>query len=94
MVNIILQLSDRMQKQQVLYLVGVNWLKEHEHRHWFADPVEVWQKFTPPRRPEDFIPIKNLLRRCAHLTNTMKFNHVLEETVTIVVPLNQFAALV
>ena len=94
MVNVILQVNDGMHKQQLVYLVSINWLKEHEHKHWFGNPVEVWQRFTPPAGPDDFIPMTNLLCRCAHLTNAVKFNDIMEESVTIVVPLNHFAGLI
>ena len=92
-VNIIVQASNETQKQQVVYLASINWLSEHEHKHWFGTPVEVWRKFLPCVGPNTFVLVTNIFCRCAHLTEKTVFNQMLEEVVTIVVPLNHFSRL-
>ena len=82
-----------IQRQQNVYLASINWLSEHEYRHWFRPPVEVWRVFCPSVGPSCFIPITNILCRCAHLTDSVRFSSILEENVTIVVPLNRFEGL-
>ena len=72
-----------IQKQQKIYLALINWLSEHEKRHWFPRPVEVWRVFSPCAGSY-FIPVS----RCAHLTEVIQFDRVMTESVTITVPLN------
>ena len=78
-----------IQKQQKIYLALINWLSEHEKRHWFPRPVEVWRVFSPCVGL-CFIPVSNILCRCAHLTEVIQFDRVMTESVTITVPLNHF----
>lgn len=94
MVDVILQVSNNIQKQQIVFLASIDWLSEHEQKHWFGTytPVEVWQNFLADLAPNTFILITNMLCRCAYLTDKIRFN-VAEDPVTIVVPLHQFAGL-
>ena len=78
-----------IQRKQKIYLALINWLSEHEHTHWFPRPVEVWRVFSPCVG-SCFIPVSNILCRCAHLTEMIQFNRVMKENVTITVPLNHF----
>ena len=78
-----------IQKQQKIYLALINWLSEHEKRHWFLRPVEVWRVFSPCAG-SCFIPVSNILCRCVHLTEVIQFDRVMTESVTITVPLNHF----
>ena len=43
-VTVILNIDDVQKKLKVL-LAFVTWLSDHEHRHWFPQPVEVWHVF-------------------------------------------------
>ena len=81
-----------IQRHQKIYLALINWLSEHEHRHWFPRPVEVWRVFSPCAG-SCFIPVSNILCRCAHLTEVIQFDRVMKESVTITVPLNHFDGL-
>jgi len=91
-VDVFLRTND-IQTQQKVYLASIHWLSEHEHRQWFSHPVEVWRVFSPCVGSSCFIPVSNIVCRCAHLTETIQFNRILEENVTIVVPLNHFGGL-
>lgn len=91
-VDVILKL-DGTRTQKKVYLALINWLSEHEHRHWFCHPTEVWRVFSPSLGPSCFIPMSNILCRGAHLTEKIQFSRALEENVTIVVPLNPFHGL-
>lgn len=76
-----------------LYLVAINWLEEHPQKNWFHPPIEVWRNFLPCSLTESFIPVSNITCRCAYIENMIKFNRVLEEIVTVVVPLHNFYGL-
>lgn len=91
-VDVFLIIND-VQIQQKVYLALIHWLSEHEHRQWFCHPVEVWRVFSPCVGSSCFIPVSNIVCRCAHLTETIRFNRILEEKVTVVVPLNHFGGL-
>ena len=56
----------------------------HEHKNWYGAPVEVWHVYQASRYPDTYIPISNMLCRCAYVTEIVMINEVLE-TVTIVV---------
>ena len=84
---------DGTRTQKKVYLAFINWLSEHEYRYWFSHPIEVWRIFSPSLGPSCFIPVSNILCRCAHLTEKIQFSGALEENVTIVVPLNPFHGL-
>ena len=73
-------------------LACINWMLPHEHKNWYGAPVEVWRVFQSSRFPDAYIPITDILCRCAHVTETVNFNEVLD-TVTIVVPINNFSGL-
>ena len=77
-----------------VYMAAVNWLKEHPCKGWFECPVQVWQKFNPCSSADAFIPVSNVLCRCAYTNKTVKFNQLLEESVTVVVPINHFSGLI
>ena len=93
MVNTFLGAEEQTRQSIAIYLAAINWLKEHECKHYFGAPLEVWLKFIPSTGPDTFVPVTNIVCRAAHLTDTVRFNRVLEEAVTIVVPLNNFAGL-
>lgn len=78
-----------------LCFCALDWLLEHPEKHWFHSPVEVWQKLhiLPNAKPNTFIPVSNIVCRCAYLIDVVRFSRVLEEVVTIVVPLNNFSGL-
>ena len=73
-------------------LACINWLQPHQHKDWYGAPVEVWRVFNPSPHTDAYIPITNVLCRCAYVTETVTFGHV-EETVTIVIPTNNFSGL-
>ena len=66
----------------------------HEHKNWYGTPVEVWRVYhdQPSRFLDTYIPISNMLCRCAYVAETVMINEVLD-TVTIVVPINNFTGL-
>lgn len=76
-----------------LYLAAINWLEEHPEKHWFNPPIEVWRPFLPCPFTESFIPVPHLVCRCAYTENVIKFNRILEETVTVVIPIHNFYGL-
>ena len=43
--------------------------------------------------PETYVPVVNIICRCAYLVEQVKFNRILEEEVTIVVPVYNFFGL-
>ena len=73
-------------------LACVNWLQPHQHKDWFGSPVKVWRIYNPSTFPDAYIPVTSLLCRCAHITERLTFGYV-EDTVTIVVPINNFSGL-
>ena len=73
-------------------LACINWLQPHQHKDWYGAPVEVWRVFNPSPHTDAYIPITNVLCRCAYVTETVTFGRV-EETVTIVMPTNNFSGL-
>lgn len=77
----------------VVHLVALNWLQPHPERNWFHSPVEVWSKHIPDVAPEAFVPVTNIVCRCAYLEDTIKFNQILQEKVTVVVPVYNFVGL-
>ena len=91
-INIIL---DTPNDDQRIFLCGLNWLQEHPHKHWFHPPVEGWRRIIPQNfmQPNDFVPTSSIACRCAHTSQFIKFTRELEETVTIVIPLNTFSGL-
>ena len=76
-----------------IYLAAINWLEEHPNKDYFSSPIEVWRKFIPCSTPEDFIPVSCIVCRCAYIEDMIKFNSVLQETVTVVVPIHYFYGL-
>ena len=50
----------------------------------------VWRIFNPSSYPDAYIPILNGLCRCAYVMETLIFGRV-DDTVTVVVPINNFA---
>ena len=77
-------------------LAGVNWLTNHEHKHWYAygSPVEVWEVYDASNlTAECFIPVINILCRCAHIRKKVTFSSSVQETVTVIVPLDHFAGI-
>ena len=73
-------------------LANVNWLLPHQHKDWFGAPVDVWWVYNPCRYSDAYIPVTSLLCRCAYIIGNVTFGTV-EDTVTIVVPINSFAGL-
>ena len=94
-VNTILKFPDDVGEKGVvdIYLAAINWLHEHPKKSWFIPPVEVWRKFCPCVQSDSFIPVTNIVCKCAYLVDTIKFSQILEDTVTIVVPVYNFAGL-
>ena len=76
-----------------VYLAAVNWLDVHPYKDWFGAPVEVWQKPIRHPQPDTFVPITNILCRCAYVTKKVRFNRVMEEEITAVIPINHFTGL-
>lgn len=68
-VDVILRFNG-VQTQEKVYLAIIHWLSEYEHRQWFCHPVEVWHVLSPCVGSSCFIPVSNILCRCAHLTET------------------------
>lgn len=92
MASVIL-LENGQQKQESVFLASIDWLIQHEHKAWFGDnSIQVWRKFIPSMG-YNFIPVTNILCRCAYVNDSVKFNQIHEETVTIVILLNNFAGL-
>ena len=91
-VSVVLKTDGNTERQENIFLASIDWLIEHENRLWFGDYVEVCEEYLPSIRP-DFIPVSNILCRCAHLTDKVKFHQQYEETVTMVIPLNHFPGL-
>ena len=73
-------------------LANVNWLLPHQHKDWFGAPVEVWRVYNPCCYSDAYIPVTSLLCRCAYIIANVTFGTI-EDTVTIVVPINSFAGL-
>ena len=84
--------NDSSSKSVAVTLAGINWMLPHENKNWYGAPVEVWRVYQPSIFPDAYIPISNMLCRCAYVTETVMINEVLD-TVTIVVPINNFAGL-
>lgn len=76
-----------------VFMARINWLIDHEMKHFYGANVEVWQKFLPHMQQNTFIPVTNIKCRCAYVNHTVKFNRLHNEEVTIVVPLNDFSGL-
>ena len=95
-VNIILNVPNHDDKTVEMYLSGLNWLQEHPEKNWFPSPVEVWRKMNLPtfhNQPSSFIPMSNIICRCVYIEESIKFSRVLDEIVTVVVPLSNFYGL-
>lgn len=75
------------------FLAAINWLDEHPCKDWFGTPVEVWQKVIQHSRPHTFIPVTDIVCRCAYVSSKVKFSQELEEDITAVVPINHFSVL-
>ena len=92
--NILLNNSDHSGfKHETVYLARVLWLNAHEQKNWFGASTEVWRKFSANDCKNDFLPINDILCRCAYIFDTITFSDTLEETVTVVVRLNNFHGL-
>ena len=77
-----------------VFVAAINWLDEHPCKHWFGAPVEVWQKVSHHSMPHIFVPVPDIVCRCAFVSNKVKFNEELEEDITAVVPINHFSGLI
>lgn len=73
-----------------IYLVAINWLEEHPEKSWFDPPIEVWSRYLPCSVPESYIPVSHVV---AYLEDTIEFNHLFEEIVTVVIPIHNFYGL-
>lgn len=91
MSSILVKQEDDSNRQEKVFFAFVYWLLEHEHKSWFGNSIQVWQKFTPSTM--SIIPVTNILCRCAYITEDVKFNRTYKETVTIVIPLNNFCGI-
>ena len=90
-VNIILKLPNQDIETVSVYLSGLNKLQEHPENNWFHSPVEVWRKIDLLNlQPNTFIPVSSIVCRCAYIFELIRFNRILEDTVTVVVPLSNF----
>ena len=69
-----------------VYLATINWLDVHPYKDWFGAPVEVWQKPICCLQSNTFLPLTDILCRCAYITKKVRFNRVMEEEITAVVP--------
>ena len=76
-----------------IYLAAITWLKDHPNKTWFNPPIEVWRKFTQCHHPDTFVTVSRIVCRCAHVTEEVEFTNGYKETVTIVVPLNNYYGL-
>ena len=92
-VTVLLTTESGENRSIFIYLVALNWLQPHPEKKWFHSRVEVWRKYTPCFAPETFVPVVNIICRCAYLVEQVKFNRILEEEVTIVVPVYNFFGL-
>lgn len=81
-------------KTVTIFVAAVNWLDEHPYKDWFGAPVEVWQKVSHHSVPHTFVPVADIVCRCAFVSNKVKFNEELEEDITAVVPINHFSGLI
>lgn len=73
-------------------MAGVSWLLPHQHKEWFGLPIEVWRVLNPSNHPDAYVPVTSLLCRCAYVTEKVTFG-VIEDLVTIAVPINDFSGL-
>lgn len=90
--SIVLTQSEGIQVQEEIFLACIDWLEEHDKKSWFGYPV-VWQKYLTSESVY-CIPMSNVLCRCAYINDDVTFNdRTYKETVTIVIPLNNFAGL-
>ena len=94
-INIRLDTTNEGDEGMQIHLCGLNWLQEHPHKNWFHPPVEVWRRILPQNfmQPNHFVPTSSIACRCAYTSEFIKFTRELEETVTIVIPLNTFSGL-
>ena len=76
-----------------IYMAAISWLKDHPNKTWFNPPIEIWRRFSECRYPDTFVTISRIICRCAHLTEQVEFSNGYKETVTIVVPLNNYYGL-
>ena len=93
--NIVLGMSqsDESSELCIVYFAAVHFLDEHPHKNWFGPPVEVWRKVHNPQ-VNAFVPIRDIVCRCAYIITKVKFNHHLLEDITTVIPINYFTRLV
>ena len=70
----------------------IYFLDEHPHKEWFGPPAKVWQKVVS-HEVNAFIPIRDIICRCAYVTRRVQFKPELEEEITAVVLINYFAGL-
>ena len=93
-VNVLLKDGNGATQQETICFAHIIiWLNEHEHKNWFGASIQVWRKFSQDVGVRAFIPATDILCRCAHVNDTIKFSSVVEENVTVVVPLNHFSGL-
>ena len=52
--------------------IAIDWLLPYQHKDWFGVPIEVW---NPPHYTDAYIPVKNLLCRCTHITEKVRHSH-------------------
>ena len=74
-------------------MAAISWLKDHPNKTWFNHPIEIWRRFSECRYPDTFVTISRIICRYAHLTEEVEFSNRYKETVTIVVPLNNYYGL-
>ena len=85
--------SDESSELCIVYFVAFHFLDEHPHKNCFDTPAEVWQKMHNPQ-VSAFVPIRDIVCRCAYIITKVKFNRYLLEDITAVAPINNFTGLV
>ena len=80
-------------KHESVVFAHILWLNRHEHKDWFGAHVEVWRKFSRRVSHGSFIPVSDILCRCAYVDDVIHFSDLLIEEVTVIIPLNNFNGL-
>lgn len=66
-INVLMKDDDQCSKHKRVFFAHILWLNRHEHKEWFGAHVEVWRKFSRVVSHDSFIPVSDILCRCAYM---------------------------
>ena len=73
-----------------VHLTAVNWLDVHPAKIGLVHPWKCGNNQFVIGKPDTFVPVTDIVCRCAHITKKVRFNRTLKEEKTAIVPLSCF----